>query len=277
MNADSIITEQMNLAQEPWIRAIHTLRSYPEVEAILNDLYSRAFPYLIKGHKISPIHHVAYVVSFMARIVTSEGLSPSDIKRGVLAALLHDVGIGEAGLPKITEEMIKTAPEAEHPRLRQEGIAHRREHMLKGVEIARKLLIGYPWANDDIDVILDIVGTHDNSKIPLLEETIDKKWLLSPKQEDWLKQCHWEADALWMLSPAGILVDIKRQGEEDTPGNRRAKFNFNLGLHQAIVKVYEQAFSPEEMRQFSFRDGLLYRTKTGYDMAMEFKRQTRRL
>ena len=252
---------------------MNTLQNYPEVVTVLKDLYSQALPYLVKGHKISPIHHIAYVVSFMARIVTSEGLPPSDVKRGVLAALLHDVGIGEAGLPKITEEMIATAPEAERPRLRQEGIAHRREHMLKGVEIARKLLTGYQLANEHIAVILDIVGTHDNSKIPLLEDTIDRKWLHRPGPEDWLKQCHWEADALWMLSPAGILVDLKRQGEEDTPENRKAKFNFNFGLHRAIVKVYEQAFSREELQQFGFRDGLLYRTKTGYDLAMEFAEQ----
>ncbi len=213
----------------------------------------------------------------MARIVTSEGLSASDVRRGVIAALLHDVGIGEAGLPKITEEMIETAPEAERPRLRREGIAHRREHMLKGVEISRQLLADYPLATGDIDVIADIVGTHDNSKIPLLQDTIDKKWLLRPGPEDWLKQCHWEADALWMLSPAGILVDLKRQGEVDTPENRKAKFNFNLGLHQAIVKVYEQAYSSKEMQQFGFRDGLLYRSKSGYDIAMEFKRQARTL
>jgi len=275
MNADSIITEQMQLAQEPWDKAMRTLQNHPEVVAILKDLYSQALPYLIKGHGISPIHHIAYVVSFMARIVTSEGLSPSDVMRGVLAALLHDVGIGEAGLPKITEEMITTAPEAESPRLRKEGIAHRREHMFKGVEIPRGLLQKYHLSKNEAATILGIVGTHDNNKIPLLEETIDRKWLLRPGQEDWLKQCHWEADALWMLSPAGILVDLKRQGEEDTPENRKAKFNFNFGLHRAIVKVYEHAYSRKEMQEFGFRDGLLYRSKTGYEMAMEFQRQVR--
>lgn len=225
------------------------------------------------------MHHIAYVVSFMARITTSEQLSRDEVRRGVLAALLHDIGIGDAVLSKITEEMIENASETDRPRLRRDGVASRREHMEKGVQISCRLLENYqlvhPHAlsNDDIAVILDIVGTHDNSKIPLMEDSVNKKWLLSSNPKDWLKQCHWEADALWMLSPAGILVDLQRQNEEDIPQNRKLKFDFNLGLHREIVKLYAQAYSDQEMVQFGFRDSLLYRTQTGYNVAMEFKRQ----
>ena len=69
-------------------------------------------------------------------------------------------------------------------------------------------------SDEDIDVILDIVGSHDHSKIPLMEDRVDRKWLLGSGPDDWLKQCHWEADALWMLTPAGILVDLEREQEE---------------------------------------------------------------
>ena len=80
-----------------------------------------------------------------------------------------------------------------------------------------------------------------------------------------------------MLSPAGILVDLQRQREDDTPQNRKSKFNFNLGLHCEIVESYRQAYSSMDMDQFGFRDGLLYRTETGYNMAMAFKQQVEAL
>ncbi len=276
------IREQIALAHAPWTDALTTLAAYPEVVKILDDLYGHVLPYLIKGYKNSAVHHIAYVVSFMARIAISE-LPRHEVKRGVIAALLHDIGSGDSFLPKITEEMIKKAPDAQRDRLRTEGINYRREHMDKGAEISRKVLEAYqvqhPQVLTDCDlaVILDIVGTHDDCKIPLMESTVNKKWLLSPAREDWLKQCHWEADALWMLCPAGILIDLERQTEKDTPETRKAKFELNLGLHRSIVELYPQAYSAQEMEQFGFRDGLLYRSTTGYEMAMEFKRQAEAL
>lgn len=277
------IMKQIALGRAPWREASITLASYSEIFKILDDLYCHVLPYLIKGFENSAIHHIPYVVSFMARISTSEGLSPVDIKRGVVAALLHDIGSGDSVLPKITEEMIKKAPPSDRERMRQEGIAYRREHMEKGVEISRTLLENYQLQHShaltpaDVEVILDIVGTHDDCKIPLMQETVDKKWLLSPDESDWLKQCHWEADALWMLCPEGILIDLEREKEDDTPENRKAKFDFNYGLHAEIVELYPKVYSAKEMEDFKFRDGHLYRSDTGHDMAMAFKRDVESL
>jgi hypothetical protein len=278
------IIEQISLAREPWTRAFETLADYPQVRATLDGLCCQVLPYLIKGCETSPVHHTACVVGFMAQIATSDQkLSHQDVRRGLVAALLHDIGLGDTVLPKITEEMIEKAPESQKARLCREGIAARREHMEKGKEISRRLLERYqslhPHAlsDDDIAVILEIVGTHDNNKIPLMADTVEKKWLLAPTDDDCLKQCHWEADALWMLSPAGILIDLAREQEKDTPENRRKKFYFNLGLHRDIVTMYRQACSQEEMEQFGFRDGLLYRTWAGYALAMNFKKQADRL
>ena len=278
------IIEQISLAREPWDRTSRALAGYPQVLAILDGLCCQVLPYLIKGCETSPVHHTAHVVYFMAKITTSDDkLACADVKRGVLAALLHDIGMGDTVLPKITEEMIGKAPESQKTRLCREGIAARREHMEKGKAISRKLLERYQFlhphtlSDDDIAVILEIVGTHDNNKIPLMADTVKKKWLLSPTDDDWLKQCHWEADALWMLSPAGILIDLTREQEKDTPENRRKKFYFNLGLHRDIVTLYQQACSQEEIDQFGFRDGLLYRTWTGYALATDFKKQVDRL
>ena len=270
------IAVQIEQARAPWSLARQALARQPVLLAALDKLWPQVIPHLIKGNEVSPVHHIPYVVSFMVRICLVE-VSPLEMKRGVIAALLHDIGIGDCALPKISEASLKRASPAEKQRLRQDGIASRLEHMKLGVVISRGLLQTYQQkhpdalTDEDIDVILDIVGSHDFSKIPLMETHVDRKWLLSPGRRDWLRQCHWEADALWMLTPAGILVDLEREHEENTPANRRAKFQFNLGLHRQIITLYAEAYSPEEMTQFGFHDGLLYRTKTGYELARHYE------
>jgi len=270
------VARQIELAQPPWKQTHDLLAGHADELSMLCDLWPQTIPYLIKGNEVSPIHHIAYVVSFMARICLQE-LAPVQYKPGLIAALLHDIGIGDCLLPKISEASIERATGDEKNRLRRDGIESRLEHMKKGVQISRDLLTSYQdehprsLSNDDMETILDIVGTHDYSKIPLMEDHVDRKWLLSSNRTDWLKQCHWEADALWMLCPAGILVDLEREREPDTAANRRAKFDFNLGLHRQIISLYAKAYSPDEMDQFGFHDGLLYRSETGYQIALEFQ------
>ena len=270
------MAEQIELAREPLSQAKQTLAADPVLVGALDDLWPRVLPYLIKGNEVSPVHHIAYVVSFMARICLAE-VTPREMKRGVLAALLHDIGIGDCALPKISEASIKRAAPDEALRLRRDGIASRLEHMKLGAVISQGLLLEYQkqhpdaLSDDDIAVILDIVGSHDFSKIPLMEDHVDRKWLLTAGRNDWLKQCHWEADALWMLTPAGILVDLEREREENTLANRQAKFQFNLGLHRQIISLYAEAYSADEMRRFGFHDGLLYRSTTGRELARDFE------
>jgi len=270
------IAEQQKLAGGPWAEALSLLVDHPDIAATLVDLWPRVVPYLIKGNEVSPIHHIAHVVRFMVKIGLAE-VSAVDLKRGVLAALLHDIGIGDCALPKISEASIKRAGPVEKERLRRDGIASRLEHMKLGVVISRRLLHDYQRrqpghvTDADVEVILDIVGSHDYSKIPLMEDHVDRKWLLGSGPADWLKQCHWEADALWMLTAAGILVDLEREREENTAENRRAKFLFNQGLHRQIITLYAATYSPEEMGQFAFQDGLLYRSATGYALACELE------
>lgn len=271
------IADQIELAREPWSQAKQLLTGSPDLLRMLEELWPQVLPYLIKGNGVSPVHHIAYVVNFMVRICQAE-VSATDMKRGVLAALLHDIGIGDCSLPKISEASIQRAEPDEKIRLRRDGIASRLEHMKLGAIISRDLLQGcqtrHPdfLSDDDVEVILEIVGGHDYSKIPLMEDHVDRKWLLSPGPADWLKQCHWEADALWMLTPAGILIDLDREKEENTPANRHAKFIFNLGLHREIISLYAEAYSADEMQQFGFHDGLLYRSETGYGLAKELER-----
>ncbi|MDB5347409.1 MAG: hypothetical protein JWP89_5786 [Schlesneria sp.] len=274
------ISTQLELAAEPWAQARQLLEARPDIVAGLDALWPQILPYLIKGNEVSPVHHIPYVVCFMAQIGLAE-VSPVDLKRGVLAAVLHDIGIGDCSLPKISEASIKRAEPAEKIRLRRDGIASRLEHMKLGAEISRGLLRDYqqqtPAAltDKDISVILEIVGSHDYSKIPLMEDHVDRKWLLGSGQADWLKQCHWEADALWMLTPDGILVDLEREREENTAAIRHEKLKFNLGLHRQIINLYAEAYSPAEMQQFSFHEGLLFRSETGYQLARQLTQSLR--
>ena len=269
------IADQFRLANEPWFQTRDLLRDFPDLVAILDPLWERVVPLLIKGNEVSPVHHIPFVVLFMTQIGLVE-LAPSDMKRGILASLLHDIGIGDSILPKIGEITLQKARPEERERLRQDGIRSRLEHMRHGAVISVNLLRNHQrqhpdsLSDEDLAAIVDIVATHDNSKIPLMEDVAEIKWLLSPNRSDWLKQCHWEADALWMLSPAGILVDLLRQNEADTPANRKSKFQFNLGLHAKIVSLYRDACSDEEMASFGFREGLLYRSQAGYGLCEHF-------
>ena len=265
---------------------------YQDVARILIDLYPIVLPYLIKGQDESPTHHIAHVVNFMSEILLGEvdkSISPENVKRGMIAALLHDIGVGDAIFPKITENMVKneTDPKKKEA-LRTAAMESRKEHMEKGVEISREILEEYnkteegkTFAPEDVETILNIVGKHDNSKIPLMmvgeygDSMIPeavlvecRKYLLTSDKSDWLMQLHWEADALWMLSSDGLLVDLKRQGEADTPQNRLAKLRYNLGLHSEVVtKVYEKVYSVDEFKKLNFHKDLLYRSQTGYDIA----------
>lgn len=266
------IAEQLRLADGMWTEIRRRLVGHPELLPPLELLWAASVPEYIKGSDVSPVHHTVCVTQFMAEIGLAE-LSLDDLRRGLYAALLHDIGIGDCRLPKIGEHILKAAPPEQLDQLRRDGIRSRLEHMELGAVIAARLLAEcrtrFPdqISPEDIAVVVDLIATHDNSKIPLMDGIADRKWLLSPEPADWLRQCHWEADALWMLSAPGILVDLQRQQIAATPAACQAMFAFNLSLHGQIVTLYEQAFTPAEFARFHFQDGLLYRSKTGSNIA----------
>lgn len=276
---EAAVWTQIDLACAPWTQALRTLHSYPDVVWLLQTLYPEVVPHLIHGSQISPVHHIAHVVNFMATITLGEQLSPTDVKRGVLGALFHDIGIGASTRPKISERMIGEATDPEQRAdLRREGIASRCEHMEKGAAITADILRPYRrqhyslLTTDDVVAIVDIVATHDNGKIPLMDHACERHWYLRPGPEDWLKQCHWEADALWMLCPDGLLVDMQRRHAVDTPAERQAQFLFNEQLHRDIVMCYAATFDADgTFAHYGFRQGLLYRSGTGYQLAQQMR------
>jgi len=89
-------------------------------------------------------------------------------------------------------------------------------------------------------------------------------------------QLHWEADALWMLTEAGITVDLLRGKDPSTADlsnrEKRKKFSYNYWLHGKIVRVYEKVFNGNEMAAFGFINRHLYRSNTGHNIAMRLRK-----
>lgn len=265
------ISRQLQLAQAPWSVALEWLKTDPDLVSLLRLLWPEILPPLIKGSDVSPVHHIAWVVRFMAQIATRE-LNAIDRRRSVLAALFHDVGIGDCLLPKVSEASLRRAAPDELPALRALGIRSRQEHMEFGVIRARALLErfgGSLFSPADVETILETIGTHDNSKIPLMDDVADRTWLLTPDPADWVKQCHWEADALWMLTMEGVAVDLDRDGTPWSPLAFQARRDFNLSLHRKIVDIYRAAYPSEDYQRFGFHEGTLYRSATGWALAQK--------
>ncbi|HTL48979.1 MAG TPA: HAD family hydrolase, partial [Verrucomicrobiae bacterium] len=285
---------QIEKARGPLDQALGKLRAagFGDEAALVEDLYQKVLPYLIKSQDISPIYHITHVLNFMAEILVDEfakgSVTRTDVKNGMTAALFHDSGIGYQTLRKIREsdiddvqKAIDAMPETNEPEreakrlkrlekeaLRKKAILSRQQHMMAAGEIAALVLKDDArFSAADEAAVRDIVETHDNSKIPLLEDTIDSKWLLSPGKKDWLKQLHWEADALEMLTEDNNEVDRERTRKYGgTPMEPRVQYEYNRVLHRKYIEdVYEKA-SGIDLAAYGFKDGLLYRSEKGYEI-----------
>lgn len=277
------ILQQMDLSLREVAGAFVTLRRDGRqlAERQLELLYPRTISLTVQGYKVSPVHHQAHVVRFAASIFSSEAsrlkAGCSFVAVGVIAAACHDVGIGRSVLPKIGEVHIDRASPKEKEPLRQLAIASRLEHMRHGCRFTKRLLYeekrrrGLPLSEEDCRLLLRTVAEHDHSKIPLLDPSNAKKWLLRPKSTpDWTLQLHWEADALWMLTTDGLRVDLWRQKLPETPLNLIEQLNYNLSLHRKVVDLYRDAYHPHELRQFGFKpQGYLYRSAAGERHAID--------
>ncbi|MDZ4241635.1 MAG: hypothetical protein U1D99_02290, partial [Candidatus Omnitrophota bacterium] len=276
-NIRTRVMSQNEKALAPLSQAFQRLErsGHAEISVILQGLYPSVLPYLIEGEAVSPVHHIAHVVNFMTEIAVGEGLNAMETKRVVVAALLHDIGIAKAVLPKVRESDIDNEKDVQEKAAMIElAVRSRKEHMELGVGISASLLQEYraahvgAFTNEDIEEIRRIVGIHDNVKIPTLPGQFDAKWLI--RRDDRLMQLHWEADSLWMLSADGIQVDIESAGEKaKTP---MSQWLYNADLHRISVGLFEKAFGPA-VQEYGFRDGYLYRSKTGFEIFRRLERE----
>lgn len=306
---------QMEKAKTPFESAILRLRdhSFGDVAQIIEALYPKVLPYLIKGQDESPIHHAAHVLNSMAEILIDEyqkdredRVTDDEVKVGMIAVLFHDSGVGYSTIRKIVESEIddrqkdvdqmpidteerrklKEKAQKDVDDLRKKAILARQQHMIAGKKITRLLLGEFNREHQGSNLVLskkvipdvlDIVKRHDNMKIPLLENPPNPKWLHKSGREDWLMQLHWEADSLWMDTEDGIEYDLMRARR--TPGARvrtpLEQLDYNISLHRKSVDTFKKVFG-SAVEAYNFKDGLLYRSEIGYQIFQRLDAEFRR-
>jgi hypothetical protein len=178
-------------AEGPLVSTFNKLRSIEggdEVVEMIQDLYPRLVPRFIASGTTNPVHHTAYVMEFMATILSGEGeRDPRNVRIGMLAALFHDAALGLSKLPKITEEHIENkfrdvvtgkATMDDLKKYVEDAVKARKEHMEEGAKLAGEMLAGYPSkdermvSDDEIEQIKEIVRHHDDPKIPLTYKVV---------------------------------------------------------------------------------------------------------
>jgi len=112
------------------------------------------------------------------------------------------------------------------------AVVFRREHMEIGAAIADTILASYrarssaPLSDDDVVEIKRLILHHDDLKIPLWQETVDKKWLVKKRRHPppIPRRSRHPLDA----HRPGIQADIAKTSE--TPLSPAAQLDFNIGL-----------------------------------------------
>lgn len=301
------IQEQINRAKKPIEEAVGRLRNagHGEIAQTVQEVFPMELAYLVEGNKKNPVHHTAHVANFITEILLGEGATPDQLKQGVFAALLHDVGLARTDEGKIRKAELQQGIDMakdwdDVSKAVKEAVRSRKSHMKVGSEIARILLNGYnDWTGKPffdpqkhMAAICRIIEIHDDPSIfeyeqmglqwiedhpndaGLSEKPDPGKWLFD--KDDFLAQCHREADRVWMVSLDGIEVDLARdlakarkkaekEGRpvDDVSVNPAERINGNIQRHRQEMQLYQQAFGPEVFAAYGFKNGLLYRTNTG--------------
>lgn len=251
---------------EASLSRLKSLYQKKEAARVLENLYPIVLPCLIKAQKGNPIQHSLLVVDFMIRIAFKEGASDIDLKRGIAAALMHDIG-AEGKIRKADIEAEKDIEKREE--LRARAIKLRLDHMEAGADMAEKILIKfnklYPedsFSSEDIDAIKGVIAIHDYPSVQEYEKTNTGKWLL-PK-DNRLAMFLREADRLWMLSKEGLEVDLQRD-EKKGKRDPEKRLRSNIKRHQEEYLLYKEALG-DGVKGYGFNDETLYRTKTGFEI-----------
>jgi hypothetical protein len=130
----------------------------------------------------NPLHHSFIVLEIVLRIAFGEGrLSYRDVRKLAVLSILHDLGFAKSSSRVKTQDIDeKIYLFKEGKCLRREvveiinrSVEARKEHMLKGIPIAKELLSRLNetfntedgFSVEDIEEIAGLVGTHDNPNI----------------------------------------------------------------------------------------------------------------
>jgi|GEM_PF-1209042 len=251
---------------------------HEDIAILMSNLYPMALPYFVESRAANPIYHAAEVTDFASEILLDEGVSKNELKRGLVAALLHDAGLAIAKAGKLSKAAIMQAPAGpERERLKKEAIRLRKLHMRDGSRLADDLLkqyterFGPAFSERDIRAIKHVIFNHDNPSIQEYEETNDGQWLFKP--EDRLLMFQREADRLTMLTENEMEMERKKAEGKGQPFDVKEKFLGNIKRHQEEMGLYREAFGEEGIKAYGFKGDTLYRTATGYEIFQRLKKQ----
>ncbi len=273
----------------------------PDFANFVADIYIDQLPNLILAGQNNLVHHTAHVMDYISAIALGERLSPEDLRVCVTAALFHDTGLGQGKLVKIGERDLANAITRYHANeislddvfaLRQRAIDARLEHMELGAQNAQSVIGAfeeqYPGmlSPEQVAQVVSIVRKHDFPKISLIDGIMiaffedssgpDKVTALSRLRDsatahlldlnDRLLQIHHEADALWMLSPEGLVADIIRSAGPSKPSAAEMVAH-NMALQRREADLYGKLMENSTAAKYGFQGGTLYRTNTGYALS----------
>jgi HD superfamily phosphodiesterase len=156
-----------------------------KIAPTVRDIFSSALPFLeTRKNKI----HTFIVYQYARALLNREGGAMEIV---LPACILHDVGW--SAVPE------KDQLKAFGPVIEDNGL--RRKHEIKGVAIAKKILLALNYDQNLIYRILNIIDGHDTTpQAKSLEDAIVK-----------------DADKLWRYSEIGLLIDIQRFKSQLSP------------------------------------------------------------
>lgn len=252
-----------------------------DLAEIIDRLFTMSLAYFGDSHRVNPVEHMAITTRNMVEICLGEKVTPEELPRGVVAALLHDVGQG-VGQKKIRKADVPEEAGPKREKVIQDAIEARRAHMTEGARLAELLLTAYnAWYGDtftpgDIQEVMRLVDIHDNPSIQeyqnISQSPEGETWLFPP--EDRLAMYHREADRTFMIERVDVDIarDLaKNQELARKQGNDpecvtikpKARILANIRRFGEEAELYQQALGAEA-NAYGFWCGLLYRSDTAY-------------
>ena len=225
----------------------------PELTSLVRRLFHLVLTDLIESHTVSPVHHVTRVARNMAEILHGEGADAEEWRRGLAAALLHDVALGRTGEGrKIRKAEIEKLPPDEREAEIQAAIESRQSHMKVGAGIAARALQAYnaihgaTFSQSDIEEVALLIRIHDNPSIQEYDSLRTRpsgiNWLFDSGHR--LMKFLREADRLFMVSFDGVEVDLERDGVSSTAATRLARLAVNIRRHREEATLYGKNATP---------------------------------
>lgn len=257
------------------------LQGRAQLAAVVSKAYDWVFTFLVQGRHKNPVHHTPWVVRSMVEIMRGESLPSKQCRLGLLAAVFHDAGnaFEPSGQGKITAEHVRQGSTLLGPAIEQ-----RKRHMRNGavlVELFSRAKGAPRLSPKDRRSLKCLVEHHDDPTIAQL--LLDAKQLGKGNRQQQLRRHLFgpgkrlaamlrEADRLWMLTPDGIVADLRRKQQKEKPWDAQSQITHNVIRHWEERQLYEDAHMLQG-RGFRFQaDSAFYRTKNGRLLFLKYQK-----